>query len=81
MNAHFSKWGNSLALRIPNSLAKELHVFEGKAADLQVQGGALVVTPVEAVPVYDLDELVSQITDENRYGEEISGHYAVGNET
>ncbi len=45
MNAHFSKWGNSVALRIPAAFAKQLDVFDGKAADIQVRDNSLVVTP------------------------------------
>lgn len=78
MNAHFSKWGNSVALRIPAAFAKELDVTEGRAAEITVKGGSLVVTPVPG-PVYTLDELLAGITAENLHGE-ISGHYAVGNE-
>ncbi|WOH64155.1 AbrB/MazE/SpoVT family DNA-binding domain-containing protein [Bradyrhizobium sp. BWA-3-5] len=78
MNAHFSKWGNSLAVRIPSGLAKELEVFEGKAADIQVKGGSLVVTPLDR-PVYTLDELLEGMTAENVYGE-INTHGPVGNE-
>lgn len=78
MNAHFSKWGNSLALRIPSGLARELEVFDGKAADIQVRDGSLVVTPLEG-PVYSLDELLDGMTAENLDGE-ISTGGPVGNE-
>jgi antitoxin MazE len=78
MVVQFSKWGNSVALRIPNAFAKEIRAGVGTSADVTVQDGKLIVAPVE-IPVYDLAELVSRITDENRHGE-ISGHYAVGNE-
>lgn len=78
MNAHFSKWGNSLAVRIPSGLAKELDVFAGKAADIQVRDGSLVVTPVER-PVYTLDELLEGMTAENLH-DEISTGRPVGNE-
>jgi antitoxin MazE len=78
MNAHFSKWGNSVALRIPAAFAKELDVSEGKAAEIQVKNGSLVVTPVPG-PVYTLDELLSRITEENLHGEVTTGT-PVGNE-
>lgn len=78
MNAHFSKWGNSVALRIPAAFAKELDVFEGKAAEITVKNGSLVVTPVPG-PVYTLDQLLDGMTTENMYGEIDTGK-AVGNE-
>jgi antitoxin MazE len=79
MNGHFSKWGNSIALRIPHGVAKELQVTEGSMAELQVKDGSLVVTPVTIVPRYDIDELVAAITPENVHGETGTGG-AVGNE-
>ncbi|WP_295844966.1 AbrB/MazE/SpoVT family DNA-binding domain-containing protein [Tardiphaga sp.] len=78
MNAHFSKWGNSIALRIPAAFAKELDVFEGKAAEITVKDGSLVVTPVLG-PVYTLDQLLAGMTTENLYGEIGTGG-PVGNE-
>lgn len=78
MNVHFSKWGNSLAVRIPAGLAKELAIFDGKAADIQVKDGSLVVTPVDR-PVYTLDELLDGMRAENVYGE-IGTDRPVGNE-
>lgn len=78
MNAHFSKWGNSVALRIPAAFAKELDVFEGKAAEITVKNGSLVVTPIPG-PVYTLDQLLDGMTTENMYGEIDTGK-PVGNE-
>lgn len=78
MNAQFKMWGNSLAVRIPSGLAKELDVVEGKSADIQVRNGTLVVTPV-AGPVFTLDELLEGMTSENLYGEIDTGK-PVGNE-
>jgi antitoxin MazE len=79
MNAHFSKWGNSIALRIPTGVAKELQFAEGSTADLQVKDGSLVVTPVDVAIKYDINELVAAITPENVHGETDTGD-AVGNE-
>jgi antitoxin MazE len=79
MNANFAKWGNSIALRIPNGLAKELQVSEGTSVDLQVKDGALIVTPVNVVPKYDINELIEAITPENLHGETDTGG-PVGNE-
>ena len=79
MKAQFSKWGNSIALRIPKGLAEELQVFDGKGADIQVRRGALVVTPVDAEPSYTIEALAALITPENIHGETETGG-AVGNE-
>ena len=79
MNGRFSKWGNSIALRIPKGLAEELQVFDGKAADIQIRNGSLVVTPVDVEPSYDIDALVALIKPENVHGEIDTGS-PVGNE-
>jgi antitoxin MazE len=78
MIVQFARWGNSIALRIPNAFAKELQASPGRCADLSIQNGALVVTPVEA-PRYTLDELLDGMTEENLHGEIATGP-AVGNE-
>lgn len=73
MNARFTQWGNSLALRIPSGMAKQLRIFDGKPADIQVKGGSLVVTPRDAMPAYDIDALVARITPGNLHGETDTG--------
>lgn len=79
MNAHFSRWGNSIALRIPNGVARILQVTEGSSASLQVKDGSLVVTPVDVVPKYDINQLIAAITPENLHGETDTGE-SIGNE-
>ncbi|MCV0396068.1 MAG: AbrB/MazE/SpoVT family DNA-binding domain-containing protein [Rhizobiaceae bacterium] len=74
-----AKWGNSLALRIPTAFAREIAVKEGASVDISVANGALLVRPVDDSPVYDLDELLRGITEDNRHGEIATGR-AVGNE-
>jgi antitoxin MazE len=73
-----AKWGNSLAIRIPQNLAKEIHLTEGAEIDLGIVDGNLVVKP-RTRKRYSLDELVNAITPENLHGEIDSGA-AVGNE-
>lgn len=79
MIANVARWGNSLALRIPASFAKELSVAEGARVELSVHGSSLVITPVVEKLEYDLAELVSTITDDNRH-DEIGTAAAVGHE-
>lgn len=79
MNARFTQWGNSLAVRIPKDIARQLGAFDGKPADLEVRGGSLVITPLEVVPVYDINELVAGITPENLHAE-IDAGGPIGNE-
>jgi antitoxin MazE len=79
MIAAVGKWGNSLALRIPNVFAREIAVTEGASVDISVANGTLLVRPVDESHVYDLDALLCGITEENRHGEVATGE-SVGNE-
>jgi len=78
MVATVAKWGNSLAVRIPQNLAKEIHLAEGAEIDLGVVDGTLVMKP-RSRKRYSLDELIKGITPENLHAEQGSG-IAVGNE-
>jgi antitoxin MazE len=67
MNATIQKWGNSLALRIPKSIAVETGLGQGDSVELQMEAGALVVRP--ARPRYRLADLLRGITAKNRHSE------------
>ena len=72
MKTRIQKWGNSLALRIPKPFAEEVHLSEDSTVDLTVRNGKLVVVPT-VEPEYTLEDLVRQITPENRHGETDTG--------
>src|SRR5262245_49236864 len=74
-----ARWGDSLALRIPDAFARELQVREGISFDISIANAALLMRPVDETHVYDLDDLLCRITEENRHGE-ISTGGAAGNE-
>ena len=78
MAATVAKWGNSLAVRIPQNLAKQIHLAEGAEIDISVVDGTLVIKP-RSQRRYSLDELIKGITPENLHSEIDSG-IAVGNE-
>ena len=68
MSTRVTRWGNSLAVRIPRAWARELHLDEGAEVELTVTEGRLVITPAPP-PAYSLAELVAGITPENRHEE------------
>lgn len=78
MVATVKKWGNSLAVRIPQSLAKEICLAEGTEINLGVVDGNLVIKP-RSRKRYSLDELIKGITPDNLHAEIDSGIVA-GNE-
>jgi antitoxin MazE len=63
-----SKWGNSLAVRIPRAIVKEARLAEGDRLSLDVTNDGSIVLR-SARRKYALAELVSQITPKNRHRE------------
>jgi antitoxin MazE len=78
METRIQKWGNSLAVRIPRSLAGEVGLRDKSPVDLQLRDGVLVITPT-VERTMTLQDLLAQVTDENIHGEVPSGP-AVGSE-
>jgi antitoxin MazE len=68
VSTRVTRWGNSLAVRIPRAWARELHLDEGAEVELSITEGRLVITPAPS-PAYSLAELVAGITPENRHEE------------
>ena len=62
-----AKWGNSLGLRLPKSIAVEAQLDEGDTVDVSVKNGAIVIRPSR--PTYSLEQLVAKITPQNRHDE------------
>ena len=78
MHVQIQKWGDALAVPIPEPVAQEAHVEQGATVDLRLAEGKLIVTPVAAA--YTLDELLAGVTDENIHSEVDTGP-AVGRES
>ena len=62
-----SKWGNSLALRIPKYIGTDLDLQDGTEVDIIIENGSVIITPVSTK--YELEDLVRGITAENRHTE------------
>jgi antitoxin MazE len=62
-----AKWGNSLAVRIPQHLAKEIQLIAGGEVEIVTIDGNLVITPKKQKK-YSLDELIAGITSDNLHG-------------
>jgi len=65
MLVEFCKWGNSLAVRIPKTVAEALKVGVGRQAELAIENGALVLRPIKRPkrkPTYTLEELLRGMT-------------------
>ncbi len=72
------KWGNSLAVRIPWSVAKDVHLCSGEAINMVSHDGQIIIVPVRQQS-YKLDDLLKGVTPRNRHAEVLTGA-AVGQE-
>ncbi|MEO0415834.1 MAG: AbrB/MazE/SpoVT family DNA-binding domain-containing protein [Verrucomicrobiota bacterium] len=77
MKVKLSKWGNSLAVRIPAPLAERIGLEEGAALEIYDEGDTLTLSQVREEPTFK--ELVSKIT-ENNIHKELDWGTPVGNE-
>jgi len=68
MNAKVQKWGNSLALRIPKSFARDADLTTGSVVDMTVRDGKIVVDPHPG-PAHNLEELLKGVTKRNIHSE------------
>ena len=75
METRIQKWGNSLGVRIPAQIAKELHLGPGSRVSLEVTDNKLVVFP----PKYDLKEMLDAIDEKNMH-HQLLDDTQVGNE-
>jgi antitoxin MazE len=78
MRTRIQRWGNSLALRIPKSVAVDAGLASDSVVDVTLVDGKVVVTPLSGER-FTLDQLLSGVTDDNRHGENATGP-AVGQE-
>ncbi len=69
MRIQVSKWGHSLAVRIPSAFAKQLGVVEGSAVEISANEDSIVLTR----PGYTLEGLLEQVTPGNLHGEVDTG--------
>ncbi len=70
--ANASRWGNSLAIRIPKPIVREAGFAEGDQIILGLTKERHLLLRASR-PKYSLTELVSQITPHNRHSETACG--------
>lgn len=67
MTTKVQKWGNSLAVRIPSNVAESVAIQQGSEMELSVGVNEIKLVPIKKKMT--LEDLVSQITPENRHEE------------
>ncbi|NUM74839.1 AbrB/MazE/SpoVT family DNA-binding domain-containing protein [candidate division KSB1 bacterium] len=78
MRIQVQKWGNSLAIRIPKSLALDTKIEDGSFVNLSLVRGKLVAAPIQSQE-YSLEQLLAGISDDNIH-KEIDTGKAMGKE-
>ena len=66
---HVSKWGSSLAVRIPKGIAEQRKIVEGSSVQLDAYSDRIVIRK----RTYDFSALVDQITSDNIHHEQDFG--------
>ena len=74
--SHVSKWGASLAVRIPKSVAEQWGVREGSAIEIVPRGDQVVLRK----KTYDLDAMLADVSPENLHPEVHTGPARGGEE-
>jgi len=70
------KWGNSLAFRLPKVLADEVDIQCDSPIEITVRENLIVIEPLRKRKIYNLDQLLEQVTPENCHQETDFGRSA-----
>lgn len=57
------RWGNSLAVRIPATVATKLSFAEGQEVDVEIEDGALRVRPRTSIPRFSRERYLQQLRE------------------
>ena len=78
MRLQVKKWGNSASVRIPASIMAAAALRIDQMVDVREDQGRIIIEPVLA-PVYDLDELLAQMSPDT-FPDEVDFGPPVGKE-
>jgi len=68
MVVQVNRWGNSLAIRLPRTIAAEAGITHGVTVEMRsTKQGEIIISRVETAPVYHLDDLLRRVTRKNRH--------------
>jgi antitoxin MazE len=76
MKATIQKWGNSLGVRIPSIMAKDLMLQNGSEVELIEEADKIIIQPQKA---WRLETLLNAI-DETNIHDEVEASGPIGNE-
>lgn len=76
MQTRIQKWGNSLGLRIPMQIAKQLQLHSGRLVNIEIENGRIIIQSSK----YDLDQMLKDITPQNLHHHILDDEQQLGNE-
>ena len=68
MIATVQKWGNSLGVRIPKTIAEDSSIRAGSAIEMRVQDGRVILEP-QKTRKYHLGTMIKSVTSRNMHSE------------
>lgn len=68
MQTELGKWGNSIALRIPAKVVKDMGVTAGSSVEITQKGNQLILTPSKPKKISRKERLARMIADLDKYG-------------
>jgi antitoxin MazE len=68
MRFQIQKWGNSLAVRLPKSVATQVGLSQGSEVEVSLEDNRLILTPVVSRKVR-LEAILGQITEDQLHPE------------
>jgi antitoxin MazE len=72
MYTMIQKWGNSLALRIPEAFARKINLAEKAKVDISLDKGKIVINPL-SMRKHSQYWLLKGVTKKNLHGEIVTG--------
>jgi antitoxin MazE len=78
MHVRVKKWGNSASIRIPAALMHSVRLALEDTVEIREENGRIVIEPIERAE-FNIEDLVAEITPENRH-DEVSFGRPVGRE-
>ncbi|HET9096732.1 MAG TPA: AbrB/MazE/SpoVT family DNA-binding domain-containing protein [Candidatus Baltobacteraceae bacterium] len=78
MRTRVDRWGNSLGVRLPKSVAERIGLREGDPVEMEIDGNAVIVR--RAGPRYTLDQLLENLAPETRHEDYFADSGFVGRE-
>ena len=76
MEGVVKKWGNSLGIRVPNFIVRNLSLRDGSPIVIRENGNEIIIKPIEKIK---LSDMINKINKDNIH-KEIETTGPVGNE-